>query len=103
MGEGSEPQTPSPDDVVADFLDTLEPATTVATTNDFRIDINCQKGNHYIRQRKGSGIGRRKDSGNGGDETYRYLGIARIVAEERKGYYEARWQEYQSNHKCHYG
>ena len=104
MGEESEPQIPSPDgDVVADFLRSLEPAATVVTTNlDFRLDFNCQKGNHYARIRRGSGIGRRKDSGTGGQETYSYMGIAHVVAQKFGGYYASRWQEYQSNHACHY-
>lgn len=101
---------PPKEEVVADDLDALfeeilseEPATTsLSETIDFRIEINCQKGNHYMRTRRGSGRGRRKENGVDGKETYRYDGSADIVAGERQGYYGARWAEYQSNHTCHY-
>ena len=84
------------------FLEGLSPATMIATTNDFRLDFNCQKGNHYCRIRRGSGTGRRKDSGTEGQETYSYMGIAHVVANRYGGYYASRWNEYESNHVCHY-
>lgn len=113
MGERLEPQTFSPDydlDVVAQVLGgleataVLERATTfvVASKTDFRIEINCQKGNHYMRVRRFRGAKRRKSSGTDGKESYMYLGDAKIVAQERQGIYETRWQEFQYNHTCHY-
>lgn len=90
------------DDLLNDLLDGEDATTSPSVSVDFRIEINCQKGNHYMRTRRGSGNGRRKEKGSEGKETYRYDGPAEVVAGERKGYYGSRWSEYQSNHDCHY-
>ena len=52
-----------------------------------------------MRQRRGSGSKRNKQAN---EDTYLYLGVAKVVAQERKGYYEARYRQYESNHTCHY-
>lgn len=113
MGERFEPQAFSPDygdDLVADFMSgvettaVLERATTVAmpTTIDFRLEVNCQKGNHYVRVRRFRGARRKKGSGTDGKESYQYLGIAEVVAHDLGGIYETRWNEFRYNHTCHY-
>jgi hypothetical protein len=94
--------TDSLDDLLEDLLSGESATTSPGASVDFRIEINCQKGHHYMRTRRGSGTGRRKENGKNGKETYRYDGPAEIVAGERKGYYGSRWREYQSNHECHY-
>lgn len=85
-----------------DILTEEDATTSSESTVDFRIEINCQKGNHYMRTRRGSGTRRRKGNSANGKESYRYDGIADVVATERQGYYGARWQEYKHRHECHY-
>lgn len=108
MGEGTEPQIPSPqiyeDDDVAGYLGGLTtpvPATTIiarTTTiekTDFRVEFKCKNGNHYARLLRGRGKNRTADKGN-----FKHLGVAGIVVAQRGGYYATRWLEYQFRHKC---
>jgi hypothetical protein len=64
---------------------------------DFRLQINCKRGQHYVGALRGRGKNRTAEKGN-----YKYLGSAPVLAHQKGGYYAARWAIYQHHHKCAY-